>query len=197
MTEVSGGQPEFANLWPTLILVHSIPGAPTYHTALCELASKHPGEGVFRLDNAAIVWLRAQLSHAITQLMVANRVAPDVRWGIRAQFQCLQKAQYETLKNRPGAYLSGVYFIDCPPQATDENRDDLSPGCVSFFDPRPAMNMNAIKHDPYDAAEQVLTPTPGLLLMWPSFVRYFTHPNLSARPAYRIVFDVMLDVPNR
>ena len=54
------------------------------------------------------------------------------------------------------------------------------------------MNMNAIRQDPYNIYEQTLTPEPGLLLLWPGFVNYFSHPNLSTEPVIRVSFDVHL-----
>ena len=33
------------------------------------------------------------------------------------------------------------------------SRRDLRPGCITFYDPRGAVNMTAIKRDPYIEAE--------------------------------------------
>ena len=72
-------------------------------------------------------------------------------------------------------------------------RDDLHPGYISFFDPRSAMNMNAIRQDPYLNYHRSIELKPGMLLMWPSYLSFFIHPNLSRTPRISVAFDVYGD----
>ena len=69
---------------------------------------------------------------------------------------------------------------------------DLRPGCITFYDPRGAVNMTAIKRDPYIEAEFTLAPRPGLILLWPAFLHHFVHPNLSEEPRVSISYNVVL-----
>jgi hypothetical protein len=56
--------------------------------------------------------------------------------------------------------------------------------------------MNAIKRDPYHGYHQSVRPRAGLLLLWPAYVNYFLHPNLSQDAALRVVIEVQLQQPS-
>ncbi len=86
-----------------------------------------------------------------------------------------------------------MYVLHTPSREDELGiRDDRAPGCITFYDPRTGINMNAINRDPYVNYNQTLRLQPGVLFMWPAFVDYFIHPNLSSDPAIRIVFDVQV-----
>ncbi len=72
------------------------------------------------------------------------------------------------------------------------SRKDLRPGCIAFDDPRGAVNMTAIKRDPYIEAECTLRPAAGTVVVWPAFLNHFVHPNLSKESRVSISFNVVL-----
>ena len=72
------------------------------------------------------------------------------------------------------------------------SRKDLGPGCIAFYDPCGAVNMTAIKRDPYIEAEYTLRPAAGTVLLWPAFLNHFAHPNLSKEPRVSMSFYVVL-----
>jgi hypothetical protein len=72
-------------------------------------------------------------------------------------------------------------------------RKDVRPGCITFYDPPgPAVNMNAIRGDPYIDPEHTVEPQSGQILLWPAFLTHFVHPNPSETPRISISFNVML-----
>ena len=72
-------------------------------------------------------------------------------------------------------------------------RKDVRPGAISFYDPRgPAVNMGAIRDDPYVNPEHTVQPKAGEILLWPAFLTHFVHPNLSETPRISISFNVVL-----
>ena len=73
-----------------------------------------------------------------------------------------------------------------------KSRRDVRPGCITFYDPRGGVNMNAIRNDPYVEPEYTVRPEPGMLLMWPAFIHHFVHPNLSEATRVSISFNIML-----
>ena len=104
---------------------------------------------------------------------------------------------YHDVHNHPHAYLSGTYYVqvpEAPPSAG--SRRDLRPGCITFYDPRGSVNMNAIKRDPYVEMEHTIAPCEGMILLWPSFLHHFVHPNLSEDPRISISYNVMLNWSN-
>ena len=121
------------------------------------------------------------------------------KWGARAHALPFRNSvNTARLANQPGADLAGMYVLQLA-VATEQRRRNTTmgattglPGYVSFYDPRAGMNMNAIKRDPYHGYHQSLRPRAGLLLMWPAYVSYFLHPNLSQDPAMRVAFEVQM-----
>jgi len=98
---------------------------------------------------------------------------------------------YHNLHNHPHSYLSGTYYIKVPEQPAGF-RSDLNPGAISFFDPRPQANMGAISGDGQIDPELRITPEPGLILLWPSFLHHLVHPNLSEDARVSVSFNVLL-----
>ncbi len=101
---------------------------------------------------------------------------------------------YHDPHNHPHCYLSGTYYVQVPTdRAPLQSRKDVRPGAITFYDPRgPAVNMGAIRGDPYVEPEHTVQPTPGEILLWPAFLMHFVHPNLSETPRISISFNVML-----
>lgn len=193
MSPSSSCGPEFVELWPCPFLIQQLPDCEQVNVRLGELARSFPTEGVFRIGDPAIDWLRSQVAHGISQYLRLIELPAHMDWGVRARFDIFGRGDYRGLANRPGAYLGGLYIVQSPDQPMPTSgRDDLSPGAVSFYDPRIGMNMNAIRQDPYNICEQTLSPVPGLLLLWPGFVNCFSHPNLSTESIVRVNFDVQL-----
>ena len=68
----------------------------------------------------------------------------------------------------------------------------MRPGAITFYDPRGAANMTAIKGDPQIEAEFTVRPKAGDILLWPAFLTHFVHPNLSKQPRVSISFNAVL-----
>ena len=66
------------------------------------------------------------------------------------------------------------------------------PNRISSYDPRPNVNMVSIKNDPYVDPESTILPEPGLLLLWPTFLNHFVHPNLSKEIRVSVSFNIIL-----
>lgn len=187
---------EIIKLWPSIFLESDLPGYEAPTQRLMALAESRPGEGVFSIDDPGVEWLKQQLAHGVGAYLHRTGYGQVPKWGARARFAIQNVGEYRTLANQPGADLAGMYVLQWPSQQSSAAaRDDGLPGYVSFYDPRIGMNMSAIKRDPYHGYHQSLRPRAGLLLLWPAYVNYFLHPNLSPRPAVRVVFDVQLREP--
>jgi uncharacterized protein (TIGR02466 family) len=73
--------------------------------------------------------------------------------------------------DHPGWAWSGSYYVALPPQDTPRG------GTIEFFDPR--TNVRAMTIDGADcfASKVAVTPQPGMLLIFPSYLRHFVYPN--------------------
>ena len=185
---------EISKLWSSVFFEADLPDYEAPTQQLIALAESRPGDGVFAIDDLGVVWLKAQIAHAVGAYLHRTGHAQVPQWAARGRFAVQNYGDYRRLANQPGADLVGMYVLRWPlEQSAAGGRDDGLPGYVSFYDPRVGMNMNAIKRDPYHGYHRSLKPRPGLLLMWPAYVSYFLHPNLSQDPAMRVAFDVQLD----
>ncbi len=180
------------NLWATMFL-HHVPEDPAHHReALALPATQAPGTDIQAGDGEAAAWLRRQIQEAANAYL--HRYAEVRQFSIVTRAVVHHHSDYQPLKNHPDAYLSGIYFVTVPEGLRDSNhRYDVDSNAVSFYDPRFGMNMGAIAKDPNADMEKQVRPGPGVLLMWPSFVDYFLHPNLSADPAILVQFKILLD----
>ena len=184
---------EIIRLWPSVFLECDLPGFEAPTQRLMALAESRSEEGVFAIDDSGVAWLKDQLARAVSAYLQRAGFGQVPTWGARARFAVQDFGEYRTIANQPGADLAGMYVLQWPlQQSITPGRDDGLPGYVSFYDPRVAMNMNAIKRDPYHGYHQSLRPRAGLLLLWPAHVHYFLHPNQSRQPAVRVAFDVQL-----
>ena len=81
------------------------------------------------------------------------------------------------------------------PAAAPAGGDDprARPGCISFYDPRTGANMITVGPEPDARAAHVVCPSAGTLLMWPSPVQHYVHPNLSEEHRVTISFNVQMN----
>jgi hypothetical protein len=184
---------EIIKLWSSVFLEKDLPDHEAATQQLIALAENRPGDGVFAIDDPGVNWLKLQVAHAVNLYLSRAGYAQVPQWSARARFSIQQFGEYRSLANQPGADLVGIYVMSWPSRHDNTgSRDDGLPGYLSFYDPRVAMNMNAIKRDPYHGYHQSLRPRPGLLLLWPAYVSYFMHPNLSREPAMCVAYQVQL-----
>lgn len=182
---------EVISLWATTVMRQMLPDSEVANRALAALANEAPAGNVLDAKDPAAMWLKAQLRHGAAQYAEREGLQGADRWRIEARLECAGFGRYESLGNRPGALLCGRYGVTLPPR--DESlrtRDDLNPGFLTFYDPRSAMNMNAIRNDPYLNYHRSIELKPGMLLTWPAYLNVFVHPNLSREPRVSVVFEV-------
>ncbi len=142
-------------------------------------------------NKAATKWLHDQIGHGSVQFLSRVGFKNAQRVRVAARFEVHGLGGYRSLGNQPGALLSGRYGVVLPSDIEPgPGGDDLHPGYISFFDPRSAMNMNAINRDPYLNYHRSIELKPGMLLMWPSHLSYFIHPNLSRTTRISVAFNI-------
>ena len=93
----------------------------------------------------------------------------------------------------PRSYLSGTYYVSVPPAPTSVDDPRARPACISFYDPRTGANMITVGAESDARASHVVRPSAGMLLMWPSPVQHYVHPNLSEERRITISFNVIMD----
>lgn len=186
---------EIVGLWPTPFLRHQIADESVLNrVAQIDADQDSDSDDVFASDDTAIQSLRSMIDGAVEAYFKQLEVKPAPGWRLRGRLDRLAFGESRGLTNTPGALLSGMIYIQAPKDIEPLHlRKDVHPGNVTFYDPRPGFNMLAIKGDPYREQVSMVEPQRGLFLMWPAFVNYCRHPNLSRTPQLCICFDVFPD----
>lgn len=195
---------DFHALWPTVLLKRKLPSAEHANKALVEyilqlektnkqLTTDYQEQNFFEQQHPAVSWLQQCVRKTIGDYLTQSGLDYTVEWSLQGWANINRHGDYHALHNHPHSYLSGTYYVAMPEQRKlPEQRSDLNPGAISFFDPRAQANMNAIAKDRQVDPEFRVQPEPGLILLWPSFLHHLVHPNFSDEPRISVSFNVVL-----
>jgi uncharacterized protein (TIGR02466 family) len=194
----------FKALWPTILLQRSLPGHEAANRVLlqtlmaqdaaqADMTTDYLCDNLFTREDPAFRWLKGCVNKTVIDYLRHLGMDYPINWSLQAWVNVNRLGDYHDTHNHPHAYLSGTYYV-CLPEPGGEigSRKDLRSGCITFYDPRGAVNMTAIKRDPNIEAEYTLRPAAGTILLWPAFLYHFVHPNLSREPRVSISFNVVL-----
>ena len=194
----------FVNLWPTIFVQRTLPGHEGPNREMLELIGEmerahrnlttdYRQPDLFNVDHPGVNWLRTHINETVVGYLRHLGMSYSINWSIQGWPNVNRFGDYHDAHNHPRAYLSGTYYVKMP-TATEKlrTRNDVRPGCITFYDPRPGVNMNAIKGDPYVDPEYTVRPEPGMLMMWPAFINHFVHPNLSKQTRVSVSFNIVL-----
>lgn len=194
-------------LWPLLFLERTLPGCEYANIELErlilelesedeQLTTNYRADNLLALQNSAIEWLNQCVEKTAIDYCRRAGLNYRIRWSFQGWANVNRLGDYHDPHNHPYAYLSGTYYVRVPEsRAPLRNRSDVRPGCITFYDPRGAVNMTAIKDDPQIDPEFTVAPRAGTILMWPAFLMHFVHPNLSEEPRISISFNVVINKP--
>jgi uncharacterized protein (TIGR02466 family) len=194
----------FKQLWPTTLVERRLPGHEEANQELArlirgleaerpELTTDYLGGNLLTDDNPAVAWLKACINKTVVDYFRHLKMNYPIDWTLQGWANVNRFGDYHDAHNHPRAYLSGTYYVAVPTSvAARDGRRDVRSGCISFYDPRGAANMTAIKGDPYIEAEHTIQPRAGMILLWPAFLKHFVHPNLSQDLRISISYNVLL-----
>ena len=203
MSEENG----FRLLWPLLFLERILPGFEEANRELerlmlereslnTDMTTDYLDGNLFSVGNPAIDWLKQCIHKSAVDYCRRAGMHYAIDWSLHGWGNINRMGDYHDPHNHPYAYLSGTYYVRVPAtRASLPNRADVRPGCITFYDPRGAVNMTAIKDDPQIESEFTVSPAAGMILMWPSFLMHFVHPNLSEEMRISISFNLMVNKP--
>jgi len=195
---------EILDLWPTKIANKLVSNFEEENKALLclieewdqendELTTEYREQNLFEIDDSAVNWLREEVNMAVIEYLQFIKINYSVNWQIHGWANINRRGDYHDPHNHPQSYLSGTYYVKVPKSVKLENqRSDVRPNCITFYDPRPGFNMQSIRNDPYVEPEHTVLPEPGLLMLWPASLMHFVHPNLSDHPRVSISFNIVL-----
>lgn len=82
------------------------------------------------------------------------------------------KGGYNVPHDHPGAFWSAAYYVKVPPAVTGEVA-----GSIEFIDHRSAPPGQGLVKSPYMRSLHTMRPTPGTLVVFPSTLKHWVHPN--------------------
>lgn len=200
--ELPAGQRGFCILWPTLFLQRDLPGADGANALLAPLILKHEAQhdttqyleqDFFAINHPVVDWLKTCVNKTVTDYLSEQKINYQVDWSLQGWTNINRRGDYHSPHNHPHSYLSGTYYVQMPEQKIEPGqRTDINPGDISFFDPRGQANMLAIAGDGQIESEHRVSPVSGVLLLWPSYLHHFVHPNLSDQERISVSFNIVL-----
>ena len=139
----------------------------------------------------AVARLRGWITEALQQVVRASAQLPESQartapprgaFNVSAWANVARRGNYHRMHNHPSSAWSGCYY------ATNAGSEYSLAGVLEFYDPRPFTEMVEVPGTPY-GQRMLIRPTPGLLVMFPSWLYHFVHPMASDTPRISIAFN--------
>ena len=193
----------FNGLWPTYLIKRELPGFQQPTAALAEYiaqqearekdyTARYQEQSLFSSKIPPVRWLREQIEQTAIAFLRHVGVERKLNWTMFGWYNTNRYGDHHAPHTHPKSYLSGTYYVRVPPAPASVDDPQAQPGCISFYDPRTAANMVTTGTEPDARASHTVRPTAGTLLMWPSPVQHYVHPNLSQEHRVTISFNLML-----
>lgn len=93
---------------------------------------------------------------------------------------------YNSPHQHSDAHLSGVYYVDVPKSKSD------SGGAIEFISPHPVRLLSTLIRSPLFSDRVRVQPTAGDLLIFPSQLLHWVHPNDSGKPRVTVAFNATI-----
>ncbi len=91
-----------------------------------------------------------------------------------------------------GSFWSGTYYVAVPAAAEGDEQS----GAIEFVDPRGSIGTNALIRTPFTEPRFIVRPVAGSLLLWPSFLKHWAHPNRSEEERVTVAFNAWFVAKN-
>ena len=193
----------FTGVWPTMLVKRHLPGyeQPTASLAArileheareTDYTARYQEQNFFASDNPAVRWLKHQVDQTAIAFLRHAGVEQPPPWTLTSWYNVNRFGDHHAPHTHPKSYLSGTYYVRMPLPPASVDYPAARPGCISFYDPRTGANMVTVGPEPDARATHVECPTDGTLLMWPSPVQHYVHPNLSEGLRITISFNLVL-----
>ena len=200
----AGPRMAFNGLWPTMLVSRRLPGfeQPTSGLAAyileqeareADYTARYQEQSFLSSERPAVRWLKDQINETTTAFLRHAGIERALSWTLVSWYNINRYGDHHAPHTHPKSYLSGTYYVRVPPAPASVDDSRARPACISFYDPRTGANMITVGPEPDARAAHVVRPSAGTLLMWPSPVQHYVHPNLSEELRITISFNLMMD----
>jgi uncharacterized protein (TIGR02466 family) len=128
-----------------------------------------------------------EMTMAITRAITIAKDGPRTfNYRIDGWANVSRHGHYNSVHNHPNCLWSGTYYVSTgsPDPETPVN------GRLELVDPRAGVNMVHLA-DTLLQTRYVIDPTPGLMVLFPSWLNHFVHPFFGAGERISIAFNII------
>ena len=194
----------FNGIWPTMLLRRRLPGfeQPTaglaahiaeQETREADYTARYQEQNFFASGSSAVRWLEGQINQTASAFLRQVGIERKLSWTLFAWYNTNRYGDHHAPHTHPRSYLSGTYYVRVPPAPASADGPRAHSGCISFYDPRTGANMITAGSEPDARSAHVVRPSAGTLLMWPSPLQHYVHPNLSQEHRITISYNLIMD----
>ncbi len=126
---------------------------------------------------------------SMSQIMARNnglKEGDSVDLSLSAWSNIMKQGNYHAPHRHPNNFWSGCYYID---NGEPDETIKLN-GYFEFLDPRTGANM--LTSESLDIPRYQVKPSPGLMIMFPSWVEHYVHPYIGDNKRVSIAFNVRI-----
>jgi uncharacterized protein (TIGR02466 family) len=197
----------FTQLWPTRLFERRLARSSRHNRAIARIVlamdsdaenmtTDYKGADLLNRPERSIAWLRAEINDTLRGYLDHCGITYPIRCDIQAWANVNRRGDYHVPHNHGWSYLSGTYYVAVPARGSRANEAGMTPGAITFSDPRQGAARHSIAPDPDAQARHTIHPRPGTLLMWPSSLTHYVHPNHRDEARISISFNVVLEWSN-
>jgi uncharacterized protein (TIGR02466 family) len=194
----------FNGIWPTMLLRRRLPGfeQPTAGLAAhiveqeareADYTARYQEQNFFASGNPAVRWLEGQINQTASAFLRQVGIERKLSWTLFAWYNTNRYGDHHAPHTHPRSYLSGTYYVRVPPAPAGVDDARARSGCISFYDPRTGADMITVGPEPDARAAHLVRPSAGTLLMWPSPLQHYVHPNLSQEHRVTISYNLIMN----
>ncbi len=154
------------------------------------LGGWHSGLDLFSWESPAVKTLHERVRNlVIATTRAALTRGPSRRfratYHMLAWANVLRNGHYHNVHNHPENTWSGVYYVDDGAPEADRPFN----GVLELLDPRIGANMINLANGPFEL-RYTIRPTPGLMVVFPSWLKHFVHPFFGTGTRISVAFNV-------
>ncbi|MGR3636152.1 MAG: TIGR02466 family protein [Shimia sp.] len=146
----------------------------------------HSKGNLFDSDNPAIASVREAAKDAVLAVTrkVSSKADPEtLDMKLFSWMNANPTGGYNAPHTHPGAHWSGVYYVSQP------ETEGKSSGKIEFLDPRCDLSHWRLLDAPTFRSKRAIRPEAGDLIVFPTYLLHWVHPNESDKERVTIAFN--------
>lgn len=125
----------------------------------------------------------------LTRLLTASGAPRKLNFQMEGWANVSRRGHYNSVHDHPGSTWSGVYYV-C---GGKPDSDDPCNGRLELIDPRAGTNILRVEEGIF--GRYLVEPIPGLMVMFPSWLKHMVHPFQGSGERISISFNINVQFP--